>query len=78
MVTGAFGKGKRLLRGFSKAAPRKLSEDRTADKWVEDGLSRKGQNVSDGLQRGKRTGEEWFWRCFEHKDGREDNGSSIL
>lgn len=35
-------------------------------------------NVSNGLQRGKRTGEEWFWRSFLHKDEREDNGSSIL
>lgn len=34
--------------------------------------------MSNGLQRGKRTGEEWFWRSFLHKDEREDNGSSIL
>lgn len=48
-------------RGFSKAVPRKLSEVTGADKWVEDGLLREGQHVSNGLQRGKRTGEEWFW-----------------
>lgn len=58
-------------RGFSKAAPRKLSEHTGADKWVEDGLSREGQNVSNGRQKGKTTGQEWFWRCFEHKDERE-------
>lgn len=24
--------------------------------------------MSNGLQRGNGTGEEWFWRSFEHKD----------
>lgn len=54
-------------RGFSKGGTRKLNEDTGAEKWVEDELSRWGQNASNGLQRGERTVEERAWRCFEQK-----------
>lgn len=64
------------FRRGEKVTTQEASAKGVLESWVkkqvkrselEDELSRWGQNAWNGLQRGKRTGEERSWRCFEQK-----------